>query len=64
MSEAEKDGTIQSPNDQMEADQISTTELDTVAGGVLALQKLEGEPDQSEAALSSLYSIFCSCSET
>jgi hypothetical protein len=62
MSE-EKDA-VQSPNeqnDQVEADQISTNDLDAVAGGVLALQQMEGSTEQAESPLSSLYSLECIC---
>lgn len=61
MSE-EKD-VAQSPNDQVEADEISTNDLDTVAGGVLALQQMEGSTEQEDSPLSSLYSVGCICME-
>jgi len=55
MSEVEK-------NDAAEADQLNAEELDTVAGGVLGLQELDGGDNQTEA-LSSLASVGCICSD-
>lgn len=55
MSEIEK-------NEKAEVDQIDAEELDTVAGGVLGLQELEGGGGQADA-ISSIYSIGCTCSE-
>lgn len=48
----------------LEVDQISAEDLDTVAGGaaVLGLQKQDGAVAESDEALSSAYSVFCDCS--
>jgi len=61
MSEAEKNGAAQNPTDQVEADQISVDELDAVAGGVLALQEMQGGEQTEE--LSSLISNVCCLSQ-
>ncbi len=62
MSELEKDGPVQSPNNQVEGDEISNDELDAVAGGVLALQRTQGgEQSAEDGGLSSLLSVGCIC---
>lgn len=63
MSEQEKDSAAKSPNDNVESDEINTSELDTVAGGVLALQGVEGGEDQPDAATSHI-SVGCTCGKS
>lgn len=61
MSEVEKNDTIQSSNDHTEADEI-TNQLDSVAGGVLGLQQVEGGEEENGGATSFL-SVGCVCLE-